>query len=90
MIIFHGGNKCKVTWRPGLSEYEIESDYIAKEREPNITAGYFRWCPILKQWTLIVSHDRSFTFEFIQKVWAGLWMEREKIIEHASSPKQGA
>jgi hypothetical protein len=86
MIIFHGGCSCGVVWRISLNEYEIESGH--PERPNIITAGYFRWCPILKQWTLIVSHDRSFTFDFTQKAWAGLWMEREKITEHASNPKQ--
>lgn len=78
MIILHGGCKCRVVWRTSLSEYKIESGSPGV-----ITAGHFKWCPILEQWTLIVSHDRSFTFEFTQKAWAGLWMRREMI--HASS-----
>ncbi len=87
MFIFNGGCKCRVVWRRGLSEYEIESGKEAGSPKV-ITAGYFRWCPNIRQWTLIISDNRSFTFEFTQKAWAGLWMEREKIVEHASSPKQ--
>jgi hypothetical protein len=83
MTILHDRNSCRVTWSPGLSEYKIEVDKAGD----SIIAGYFQFCPILKQWALIISGGTSFTFGFTQNAWACLWEEREKIVEHASSPK---
>lgn len=73
MTILHADCQCSVIWVGNNYDYDI----ISEEKGVTFQVGYFKWCPILKIWTLTISSpDLAISFEFTQKMWGCLMAQQ--------------